>query len=144
MAARGFVITAIVLSVMAPLARIWPRGPLDLQLHDTYFVVAPGRVLGGMALLAALFAVVYYFIPMSPRISKIHFWLTLTALLGFWISFYAFEHLIVRVTSSRAEIPGAVSAMAAFVVSGALLVASPAIFALNLVLALLGRYRLAR
>jgi len=144
MAARGFLITAIVLAVAACFARSWSRGLLDLQLHDIYFVVAPSLVLVGMALFAALFAVIYYFVPMSPRASKTHFWLTLTALLGFWISFYVFGHLIARVTSSHAEIPAAVSSMAAFVVSAALLAASPAIFAFNLIVALLSRHRLAQ
>ncbi len=142
MAARGFLITAVVLAVMAPLARSWSHG-LDLQLHDTYFVVAPARVSVGMALLVALFALAYYFVPMSARVSKIHFWLTVTAIAGFWISFYVFGHLIARVSSSPAEIPGAVSAMAAFVVSAALLAASPAIFAFNLIGAVLSPHRLA-
>jgi heme/copper-type cytochrome/quinol oxidase subunit 1 len=140
MAAKGFLITAIVLAIMAPLSRSLSRG-LDMQLHDTYFVFAPGSVLLGMALFAALFAVFYYFVPMSPRGTKIHFWLTLIALSGFWISFYVFAHLLARVTSSPAEMPGEVCAMAAFVVSGALLAASPAILAFNFVVALLSRYR---
>jgi heme/copper-type cytochrome/quinol oxidase subunit 1 len=144
MAAKGFLITATVLAMMAALARSWSRGPLDLVLHDTYFVVAPARVFVGMALFAAVFAVVYYLVPMNLRASKTHFWLTVTALSGFWISFYVFGHLIARVTPSHTEIPGgAVSAMAAFVMSAALLAASPAIFAFNLVVALFSRHRLA-
>jgi len=144
MAARGFLITAIVLAATAPLAKSWSRGLLDMQLHDIYFVIAPGLALLGMALLAAVFAVVYYFVPMSPRGSKIHFWLTLASLSGFWISFYVFGHLIARAISTHTEIPGTVSAMAAFVVSAALLAASPAIFAFNLVVALVSRHRLAQ
>lgn len=143
-AARGFLISAIVLAVMSPLARNWPRGAFDFQLHNTYFVVAPGLVLIAMALLAGLFALLYYFVPMSPRVSKIHFWLTATALFAFWISFYVFERLMVRVTSSHAEIPGAVSAMAVFVVSAALLAASPVIFAFNFAVVLLSRSGIAR
>jgi heme/copper-type cytochrome/quinol oxidase subunit 1 len=138
MAARGFLITAIVLSVTASVTRSLSGG-LDLRLHDTYFVLAPRFVLLGMALLAALFAVTYYFVPMSARVSKIHFWLTVTALSGFWISFYVFGHLI-RTISSHAEMPGAVSALAAFAVSAAILAASPAIFVFNLVVALVSRH----
>jgi heme/copper-type cytochrome/quinol oxidase subunit 1 len=144
MAARGFLITATVLAVMASLARSWSRGPLDLVLHDTYFVFVPARVFVGMAVFAAVFAVVYYLVPMNPRASKTHFWLTAAALSGFWISFYVFGHLIAPVTSSHTEIPGgAVSALAAFAVSAALLGASPAIFAFNLVVALVSRHRVA-
>jgi heme/copper-type cytochrome/quinol oxidase subunit 1 len=143
MAARGFLITAVVLAVAAPLARSWSRGLLDLQLHDVYFVLAPGRILAGMALLAAIFAAVYHFIPINSRAGKLHFWLTVTPLSGFWIAFYLFGHLIARTTSSPTEMPGAVSAMAAFVVSAALLAASPAMFAFNLIVALFTRHRLA-
>lgn len=143
MAAKGFLITAIVLAVTAPLAKSWSRGLLDLQLHDVYFVVAPGLVLVGMALFAALFAVVYYFVPVSPRASQTHFWLTVAALSGFWISFYIFGHFIAQTMSSHTELAGEVSALAALAVSAAVLATSPAIFAYNLVVALLSRHRLA-
>lgn len=142
MAARGFLITAIVLAVAGPLAKSWSRGLLDLQLHDIYFVVAPRLVLAGMALVAAVFAAVYYFVPVSPRASKTHFWVTVTALSGFWVSFYVFGHLI-HTISSHTEMPGAVSALAALAVSAAVLATSPAIFAYNLIIALLSRHRLA-
>jgi heme/copper-type cytochrome/quinol oxidase subunit 1 len=141
MAAKGFLITATILALTASVTRSLSGG-LDLQLHNTYFVFAPRLVLLGMASLAALFAVIYYFVPMSARVSKIHFWLTVTSLSGFWISFYVFGYLI-RTISGHAEMPGAVSALAAFAVSAAVLAASPAIFVFNLVVALLSRYRLA-
>lgn len=142
MAAKGFLIMAIILAVMVSITRRMSGG-LDLQLHDTYFVFAPRLVLLGMALLAGVFAVFYYCVPMSARVSKIHFWLTLTALSVFWISFYVFGYLIARPVSNHTEMHGAVSALAASAVSGALLAASPAIFAFNLVVALLSRHRFA-
>ena len=54
--------------------------PVDLVLHDTYYVVGHFHFIL-MAILAAVFAGIYYWFPLytgkwyQPKLAKIHFWL---------------------------------------------------------------------
>jgi cytochrome c oxidase subunit 1 len=62
--------------------------PVDIALHDTYFVVAHFHLVMGSAALFGLFAGVYHWFPkmfgkmMSERWGKLHFWLTFVGVYG--------------------------------------------------------------
>ncbi len=55
---------------------------LDLQLHDTYFVVAHFHLIMGVAAIFGIFAALYYWFPkmfgrmMNEPLGKLHFWIT--------------------------------------------------------------------
>jgi cytochrome c oxidase subunit 1 len=55
---------------------------LDIQLHDTYFVVAHFHLIMGVAAIFGIFAATYYWFPkmfgrmMNERLGQLHFWLT--------------------------------------------------------------------
>lgn len=55
---------------------------LDIQLHDTYFVVAHFHLIMGVAAIFGIFAGTYYWFPkmfgrfLNERLGKLHFWLT--------------------------------------------------------------------
>ncbi|MFB3917677.1 MAG: cbb3-type cytochrome c oxidase subunit I [Terriglobales bacterium] len=55
---------------------------LDIQLHDTYFVVAHFHLIMGVAAIFGIFAGTYYWLPkmfgryMNERLGKLHFWVT--------------------------------------------------------------------
>lgn len=55
---------------------------LDIHLHDTYFVIAHGHIMGAVAVFFGLCAAVYYFFsnaarqPMNKVAGWIHFWVT--------------------------------------------------------------------
>lgn len=57
--------------------------PMDIQLHDTYFVIAHFHLVMGVAAFFAMFAGVYHWFPrffgryMNETLGTIHFWITL-------------------------------------------------------------------
>lgn len=61
------------------------NAPLDINLHDTYFVVAHFHLVMGSAALFGMFAGVYHWFPrmwgrvMNPKLGYLHFWLTFAA-----------------------------------------------------------------
>jgi len=68
---------------------------IDIQLHDTYFVVAHFHLVMGVASVFGMFAGIYHWFPkmfgrmMNPVLGYIHFWLTLpSAYLIFWPMYY--------------------------------------------------------
>ncbi len=68
---------------------------IDIQLHDTYFVVAHFHIVMGVAAFFGMFAGVYHWYPklysrfMSETLGKIHFWGTMIgAYLIFWPMHY--------------------------------------------------------
>lgn len=68
---------------------------IDIQLHDTYFVVAHFHIVMGVAAFFGMFAGIYHWYPkmyqrfMNETLGKIHFWLTLVgAYLIFWPMHY--------------------------------------------------------
>ncbi|HXD79740.1 MAG TPA: cbb3-type cytochrome c oxidase subunit I [Puia sp.] len=68
---------------------------LDIQLHDTYFVVAHFHLVMGISAVFGMFAGIYHWFPkmfgrfMDPVLGYIHFWITLpAAYLIFWPMYY--------------------------------------------------------
>ncbi len=68
---------------------------IDIQLHDTYFVVAHFHLVMGVSAVFGMFAGIYHWFPkmfgrfMNPVLGYIHFWITLAAAyLIFWPMYY--------------------------------------------------------
>jgi cytochrome c oxidase subunit 1 len=68
---------------------------LDIQLHDTYFVVAHFHLVMGVSAVFGMYAGIYHWFPkmfgrwMNPVLGYIHFWITLiSAYLIFWPMYY--------------------------------------------------------
>ena len=68
---------------------------IDIQLHDTYFVVAHFHLVMGVSAMFGMFAGIYHWFPkmfgrhMNPFLGYIHFWITLAAAyLIFWPMYY--------------------------------------------------------
>jgi cytochrome c oxidase subunit 1 len=68
---------------------------LDIQLHDTYFVVAHFHIVMGVAAFFGMFAGVYHWFPrmfgrfMNEGLGKLHFWVTIiTSYAVFWPMHY--------------------------------------------------------
>jgi heme/copper-type cytochrome/quinol oxidase subunit 1 len=112
----------------------------DRQIHDTYFVISPAPVSLAMAFFLAVCSAAYYFIPMNPRAIGLHFWVTSVALTLFCTSFYLWGYLGLRSAHPTATL----SFGLAFIASALIVRVSPAVFAMNLLLAISRRHRLAR
>src|ERR1700742_3952454 len=88
----GFVSTFI----SGGLTGIWlGDSTIDIQLHDTYFVVAHFHLVMGVSAMFGMFAGIYHWFPkmfgrfMSPVLGYIHFWITLlSAYCIFWPMYY--------------------------------------------------------
>src|ERR1700722_11788706 len=68
---------------------------LDIQLHDTYFVIAHFHIVMGVSAVFGMFAAIYHWFPkmfgrfMNPFLGYLHFWITLpAAYLIFWPMYY--------------------------------------------------------
>ena len=68
---------------------------IDIQLHDTYFVVAHFHLVMGVSAVFGMFAGIYHWYPkmfgryMNPVLAYIHFWVTMIcAYLIFWPMYY--------------------------------------------------------
>jgi cytochrome c oxidase subunit 1 len=68
---------------------------IDIQLHDTYFVVAHFHLVMGVSAVFGMYAGIYHWFPkmfgrfMNPVLGYIHFWITLlSAYLIFWPMYY--------------------------------------------------------
>jgi heme/copper-type cytochrome/quinol oxidase subunit 1 len=137
--AKWFGLTASVLVLLAFLSKLWEaRSGFDLQIHDTYFVISPAPLSLAMAFFLAVCSAAYY-IPMNPRAIGLHFWVTSVGLTLFWTSFYLWGSLGVRSAYPTATL----SFGLAFIASALTVLVSPAVFAMNLLLAISRRHRLA-
>ena len=68
---------------------------IDIQMHDTYFVVAHFHIVMGVAAMFGMFAGIYHWYPkmfgrfMNETLGKIHFWITLVGAYAiFWPMHY--------------------------------------------------------
>lgn len=78
-----FAIGLVSLFISGGLTGIWlGNAALDIQLHNTYFVVAHFHLVMGSAAMFGMFAGVYHWFPkmftrsMNPFLGHLHFWLT--------------------------------------------------------------------
>ncbi len=64
---------------------------LDINLHDTYFVVAHFHIVMGMSAVLAMFAGIYHWFPkmyckmMNNKLGYVHFWLTFISAFGVFL-----------------------------------------------------------
>lgn len=69
---------------------------IDIQMHDTYFVVAHFHIVMGVSAFFGMFAGIYHWYPkmygrfMNETLGKIHFWLTL---IGAYVVFWPMHYL---------------------------------------------------
>jgi cytochrome c oxidase subunit 1 len=105
MSAMCFAIGFVSLFVTGGLSGIFfAAAPVDIYLHDTYFVVAHFHFVMASAALFAIFAGVYYWFPkmfgrmMNERLGRIHFALTF---LGIYATFFPMHFLGVMGNSRR-------------------------------------------
>ncbi|MDP4149398.1 MAG: cbb3-type cytochrome c oxidase subunit I [Bacteroidota bacterium] len=95
-AAMLFSIGFVSVFISGGLTGIWlGNSTLDIQLHDTYFVVAHFHLVMGVASVFGMYAGIYHWFPkmfgrfMNPFVGYIHFWITLlSAYLIFWPMYY--------------------------------------------------------
>ena len=137
-AARAFAIAAAVLLLFVLLFKSKVISTsIDISVHDTYFVFSATSVCLLMATFLSLFAAVYAIVPTNPRVTSWHLWVTMGGIIAFWISFSLWARMLMQPHSTGATgTTLAIAAGLAFVLSVLVLLISPAIFVVNIVLAL--------
>ncbi|MGA8431963.1 MAG: hypothetical protein WB729_19220 [Candidatus Sulfotelmatobacter sp.] len=85
---RSFAIEAMILLVLSFFGGRFLTSGLDIQLHDTYFVLSPKSACLAMAAILCLSAAAYSIFPINPRGASWHFWLTTVGITAFWTCFY--------------------------------------------------------
>lgn len=91
-----FIIGFVSTFISGGLTGIWMgNSAIDLDIHDTYFIIAHFHLVMGVASMMGMFAGVYHWFPkmfgrrMNNTLGYIHFWITLTgAYLIFWPMHY--------------------------------------------------------
>src|SRR6476620_10299549 len=91
-----FAIGFVSLFISGGLTGIWlGNSALDINLHDTYFVIAHFHIVMGVASMFGMFAGIYHWFPkmygryLNNNLGYIHFWLTMVgAYLIFWPMHY--------------------------------------------------------
>lgn len=97
--AKWFAATAALLVFFAFVSKSWAP-LLDVQIRDTYYVISSGHVFLAMSVLLALFAAIYYVLPVNPRAAGAHFWLTTAGILLFCVGCYSYAALFMPLAGS--------------------------------------------
>ncbi len=143
--ALWFSITGVGLALLAlPSKILAPGSGIDLGMGDTYFVLSPDKVFFVMAAFSGLFAAAYAAFPMNLRAAGWHFWVMVSGVLGFWISFCAWGYVFGQRSTGQSVAPHLkLATMLALNLSFLVMLFSPAIFAVNFTFAM-GKMRMAR
>ncbi len=95
-----FALGIVSLFISGGLSGIWlGQAPIDIQVHDTYFVVAHFHLIMAGAALFGVFAATYYWFPkmfgrmMNETLGKLHFWLTFVT---YYLTFFPMHFLGLR------------------------------------------------
>jgi len=90
-----FALGVISLFISGGLSGIWlGQTTIDIQMHDTYFVVGHFHLIMAGAALFGVFAATYYWFPkmfgrlMNETLGKLHFWLTLITYYSTFFTMY--------------------------------------------------------
>jgi heme/copper-type cytochrome/quinol oxidase subunit 1 len=97
--AKWFAATAALLVFFAFVSKSWAP-LLDVQIRDTYYVFSSRHVFLAMSVLLALFAAIYYVLPVNPRAAGAHFWLTTAGILLFWVGYHSYAALFMPLAGS--------------------------------------------
>lgn len=131
---RAFAIEAVVLLLFGLLFRgKLLRAGLDLQIHNTYFVVAPTIACLGMSALLGVFAATYSLVLANRKATAWHFWITTVGVILFWISFLCWGRFAAQQQPSQYLITAALT----FAVATLMVMISPVMFLANVGMALL-------
>ena len=92
-----FALGVVSLFISGGLSGIWlGQQPIDIQVHDTYFVVGHFHLIMAGAALFGVFAGTYFWFPkmfgrmMNETLGKIHFWLTIVT---YYLTFFPMYYL---------------------------------------------------
>ena len=135
--ARSFAIEAMALLLLSLFGGRFLTSGIDLQLHDTYFVLSPRSVGLVMAAILCVSAAVHSILPINPRGASWHFWLTTIGVTVFWVSFYLLGRMVLQ-GKSFASIgsSAAITTMLGLTLSVFVVVVSVLIFAVSFGVAL--------
>jgi heme/copper-type cytochrome/quinol oxidase subunit 1 len=137
---RSFAIEAAALLVLSFFSGRFLTSGLDIQLHDTYFVLSPKSVCLAMAAILCVSAAAYSIFPVNPRGASWHFWLTTIGITAFWICFYFFGRMVSQGAGAASINSSAgIATLSALVLSIFVITLSVVIFAVSFGVALIRR-----
>jgi heme/copper-type cytochrome/quinol oxidase subunit 1 len=138
--ARSFAVEAVALLLFSLFGGKLLTSGIDLQLHDTYFVLSPKSVGLVMAAILCASAALHSVLPINPRGARWHFWIATIGMIVFWICFYVFGRMVAQ-GKSMASVgsSAAIATLLALNVSIFMVAISVLIFAVTFSVALFRR-----